>query len=103
MNKRGKQLTRLNQRCLQHVGKQGQDRVQGLELAAFGSLAVLDTSEELSEDGQIQDQGSGEKRVLYVDMFVSYSTSTERVKKRKRTSHSLKMLMVERPPQKISE
>lgn len=59
--------TRLDERGLEHVREQAQYGVKRLEIALAGVGAagtVLDTSKELGEDGQVQDQGSGEEGVL---------------------------------------
>ena len=92
------QLTRLDEGRLEHVGEQGQDGVEGSEVLLLTDLAVLDAGEELAQDSQVQDQGSGEEGVLRIGS--AWGNDEE---KSKLTSHSLKMLMVERPPQKISE
>ena len=41
----------LDERGLEHVGKERQNWVQGREFLLFADLAVLDTSQQLSKDG----------------------------------------------------
>lgn len=63
----GTRRTRLDERGLEHVRQQAQHGVQRFELGLAGIRAagtVLDTSEKLGEDGQVEDQGSGEEGVL---------------------------------------
>lgn len=48
---------------LEHVGEDGEDRVEGGILGHVLGL-VLNTSHELGQDDQIQDQGRGQERVL---------------------------------------
>lgn len=59
-----KSLTRLDEGGLEHVRQQGEDRVQRREVLLLLGLAVFDAGEELSEDGEIQDEGSGKERIL---------------------------------------
>jgi len=95
-------LTRLDEGSLEHVGEEGEHRVQRRKVLLLTGLAVLDTSQELSEDSQIQDERSSQERILYN----KDRPLRPRGGKKDRillTSHSLKILMVERPPQKISE
>ena len=55
--------TRLDERGLEHVGQQGEDRVEGSKLC-LALLAVLDTSQELGENTEIKNQRSSKQRVL---------------------------------------
>ena len=61
-------LTRLDEGRLEHVGEKGENRVEGRKVFLLcgvgGDLAVLNSSEEFSEDCQIQDERSGEQRIL---------------------------------------
>ena len=56
--------TRLDKRSLQHVGEQRKNRIERLELVGCGGVTVLDTGEQLGEDGQVEDEGSSQERVL---------------------------------------
>ena len=56
--------TRLDKRSLQHVGKQRKDRVEWLELGRRRGITILDTGEQLGEDGQVEDERSSQERVL---------------------------------------
>jgi hypothetical protein len=90
----------LDERRLEHVRQEREHRVQLLELAR-ARRADLDAREELSEDGEVEDERGRKKRVLKINFSIA-KYMVERGNGR-RTSHSLKMLIVERPPQKISE
>ena len=48
---------------LEHVGQDGEDRVEGSVLGHVLSL-VLDTGHELGQDDQVQDQGRGQEGIL---------------------------------------
>ena len=67
MRRDGK-LTRLDERSLQHVGEEGEDRVERRKVLLLsgvaGDFAVLNSGEEFSEYGQIQDEWRGEEGVL---------------------------------------
>jgi len=55
----------LDERSLQHVAQKGEDRVEGIKLGlASSDILVLDSGQELSEDGKVEDQRSGQERVL---------------------------------------
>lgn len=54
---------RLDHRRLEHVAQQGQHRVKRLVLALTGRT-VCDASHQLGEDGQVEDEWRGQKRVL---------------------------------------
>ena len=56
--------TRLDEGSLEHVREKREDAVQRLELGVLGDAAVGDASEELGQDGQVEDEGSGEEGVL---------------------------------------
>lgn len=51
--------TGLDERCLEHVGQERQDRVERFVLGLVG-LLVGDSGHELGEDGEIKDEGRGE-------------------------------------------
>ena len=55
---------RLDQGCLEHVRKKGEDGIEGLELLIFADFAVLDTGEEFGENGKVEYEGGGEEGVL---------------------------------------
>jgi len=59
------ELTRLDEGSLEHVGEEGEHRIQGREVLSLTDLAVLNTSQELSEDSQIQDERRSQEGVLY--------------------------------------
>jgi len=67
LTRQGKVFTGLDERSLEHVGEKGEHRVQGCEVLLFARLAVLDASQELSEDSQIQDKRGGKEGVLSED------------------------------------
>ena len=90
----------LDERRLEHVREEGEDRVERLEVLARRRVAVLDAREQLREDREVEDERRREQRILYTRSATD--PESERSGEQ-RTSHSLKMLMVERPPQKISE
>lgn len=56
--------TWLDKRGFEHVGQQGQDGVERLELVALVDLAVLNARQKLGQHSEVQDEGSGKKRVL---------------------------------------
>lgn len=60
---RKKGRTGLDERRLEHVREEGQDRVQRLELVRVG-FAVLNTGQELRQDREINDERRRKKRVL---------------------------------------
>jgi hypothetical protein len=55
--------TWLNQWSLAHIGEEGEHRVEGREFP-LRTGAVLDAGEQLGEDGQVQNEGRRQKRVL---------------------------------------
>ena len=55
--------TRLDERGLAHVRKKGKDRIKRGKVLLFTST-VLDTSEKLGKDGQVQDERGGQERIL---------------------------------------
>lgn len=67
LTRHGKVFTRLDERSLEHVGEKGEHRVQGCEILLLARLAVLDASQELSEDSQIQDKWRSKEGVLNED------------------------------------
>lgn len=68
MRRGDEKLTRLDKRSLQHVREEGEDRVERRKVLLLsgvaGDFAVLNSGEEFSEDGQIQDEWRGEEGVL---------------------------------------
>ena len=57
--------TRLDERSLKHVRQQGKDGVEWGEVGRRGGITVLDAGEELSQDGQIQDERGSQERILF--------------------------------------
>ena len=58
------ELTRLDEGSLEHVGQEGEHRVQRRKGLLLTGLAVLNTSQELSEDSQIQDKRGSQEGIL---------------------------------------
>jgi hypothetical protein len=65
------ELTRLDERCLEHVGKQRKHRVQRLELLGSFAIAILNTSQKLSEHREIKNERRSEERVLKRDVLTN--------------------------------
>lgn len=59
--------TRLDERGLEHIGQEGKDGVQGSKVILLTDLAVLNTSEKLSENGQVQDKRSSKEGILLME------------------------------------
>lgn len=56
---------RLNERSLEHIGKERQNGIKRLEISAFlGDSAILNASQELGEDDEIEDERSSEEGVF---------------------------------------
>jgi hypothetical protein len=67
--------TRLDEGRLEHVGEEGQHRVKRRKVLLLATdLAVLDASEELGEDGQVEDERGGEEGVLFTRRIRSATT-----------------------------
>lgn len=58
--------TWLDERGLAHVRKKGEHRIKRSEVFLFTST-ILDTSEKLGKNGQVQDERSGQERILNND------------------------------------
>ena len=65
----------LHERCLQHERQQGENRVEALKLLRL-VVAVGDTSHELGEKDQIDDEGGGKEGILalYTSRAVSLTS-----------------------------
>lgn len=74
---------RLDEWGLEHVREEREDAVQRLELwvLVVAHFTVGNASEELGEDGQVEDERGSEKRVLKIERKVSITVEeTSRIR-----------------------
>jgi hypothetical protein len=79
-------VSRLDERSLEHVAEQTEDRIQGLVIGVLGAF-VRHSGEQLREDGQVEDERRGEEgvfafvedveRVLQTPMWLEWSDREE--------------------------
>ena len=72
-------LTRLDERSLEHVRQQRQDGVKRGELGLSGGVTVLDTSEKLSQDRQVQNERSCQEGILFQSRKRKHGCNTTKV------------------------
>jgi hypothetical protein len=58
--------TGFDERSFEHVREERKYRVQRRKVFLLADFAIFNTSQEFGENGQIQDQRSGKKRVLKI-------------------------------------